>query len=408
MFIRWLFNLLLGYVVVEARGGGVEKLLNLAVSRGILFWDVHTKGDKTVFKTYPDNFPLLRPLTRKAGCSIRIHDKVGFPFLFYRFKKRRGLVAGLIIFFLFLYTAGSFIWFIEIRGAEEISQEDLLTTARELGLSPGTLKRNLDFPSLEREFLLARRELSWVGFQARGTKLVIEVVEKTLPEEDFREITSDLAASKEGLVEKVLVLSGEARVEAGDTVQEGEVLISGILTARYQEGDEVVEQEVGAVRARGEVWARVWYEFFATYSLVEVTRERTGNRAASYTLRFLDRDIHVGSGESPFRNYEREEIKGHLKWRNLDTPIELMTIYYYEVVLEKKELSRDQALYKAEEELFAGAQAALPPDVEIVSHEVEELPLPQKDKLRLRLIIETRENIAEEIEHQQKKEEQSD
>ncbi len=403
MFIRWLLNLLLGYVVIEAEGGGVEKLFNLALSRGILFWNVRRRGDKTVFSTYPDNFPLLRPLSRKAGCPIRIQGKAGFPFLFYRFKKRRGLVAGLILFFLFLYTASGFIWFIEITGAEELAEESLRATAEDLGLSPGTLKRGLDFYSLEREFLLARRDLSWVGFEIRGTKLEIRVVEKTLPEEDFRDVTSDLVASKDGLIEKILVLSGEARVEAGDTVREGEILVSGILTAHYQEGEEVIEGEAGAVRARGEVWARVWYEFSAAYPLTEYTRERTGNRTAFHTLSFLGREIHLGAPSSPYGNYEVEEIKRRVKWRNLDTPVEFMTLYYYEVEVTARELSRDEALFKAGEELFARAQKALPPEAEIAGHRREELP-PREGKLRLRLVIETRENIAGEMEHGQKEE----
>ncbi len=404
MLIRWLFNLFLGYVVLRADGPGVEKLLNLAISRGIVFWDVRQVGDKTFFKTYPDNFPLLRPLSRKAGCPIRIDKKAGFPFLFYRFKKRQGLVAGLIIFFLILYVAGNFIWFIEIKGIEGLEEKTILLTAEELGLAPGTYKRALDFPALERDFLLKRGELAWVGFQVQGTKLVIEVVEKAVPPPDFRDITSDLLAARDGLIEKVLVLSGEARVEEGDTVQEGQMLISGILTVRQEDGEEVIEREVGSVRARGEVWARVWYEFITAYPFVEQANERTGNRAAAYTLRFKDKEVRFGPGVSPYRNFEEEKIKGSLKWRNLDTPIEFNTIYYYELNVHTVELSAEEALYKAKEELYARAERSVPSDVEIVSHEVEELNLMGEDKLRLRLIVETRENIAEEKEHENKEE----
>ena len=404
MIVRWLMNLFLGYVIIRAEGDGVEKLLNLAVSRGILFWDIRYMGDKVVFKTYPDNFPLLRPLSRKAGCSLRIQAKAGFPFLFYRFKKRRGLVAGLIFFFLFLYTASNFIWFIEVKGLEEMEEAYILKIAGEVGLTPGTTKRGLDFESLEREFLLLERDLAWVGFEIQGARLVIVVTEKTRPPEDLRDITSDLVANRDGLIEKVLVLSGEARAEAGDTVQRGQVLISGTLTASRQEGDEILTWETGRVRARGEVFARVWYEFFAAYPLTEHTRERTGERAASYALRFLDREVFLGPGVSPYRNYEVEEIKRQVKWRNLDTPIEFMTIYYYELSLQTRELSGDEALFKAREELFAKASAALPAGVEVVSHEVEELPLTSGGQRGLRLIIETRENIAEEREHEIKEE----
>ena len=157
MLMKGLLNYFLGYVVIRVDGPGVEKLLNLAASRGILFWDIHYLDDKAVFKTYPDNFPLLRPLSRKAGCSLKIEKKAGFPFLFYRFKKRRGLVLGLLIFLVFIYVVSNFIWFIEVKGIENIEEETILKTAEKLGITTGTLKRSLDFPSLERGFLLERR-----------------------------------------------------------------------------------------------------------------------------------------------------------------------------------------------------------------------------------------------------------
>jgi similar to stage IV sporulation protein len=402
--MKGLLNFFLGYVVVRIDGPGVEKLLNLAIARGILFWDIHYAGDKAVFKTYPDNFPLLRPLSRKAGCFLKIEKKAGFPFLFYRFKKRRGLVLGLLVFLVFIYVVSNFIWFIEVKGLENIEEETVLKTAEKLGVTAGTLKRSLDFPSLERGFLLERRDLSWVGFQIQGTRLIIDVEEKAFFPEDFRDTTSDLVAARDGLVQKVLVLSGEARVEEGDTVQEGQILISGTLTQQEEIDGEIVAREVGLVRARGEVWARVWYEFLASYELTERIKERTGERAFFYTLRIKDREWVLGRVSSPYRNYEQETIKRRVKWRNLDTPIELVTIYYYEVNLLSKELSKDEALFKAKEELFVQAERTLPPDVEVVSHEVEELRILEDDTPRLRLMVETRENIVKEKEHEKKEE----
>jgi hypothetical protein len=90
VLMKGLLNFFLGYVVIRVDGPGVEKLLNLAIARGILFWDIHYAGDKAVFKTYPDNFPLLRPLSRKAGCSLKIQRKVGFPFLYLPLQKEAG------------------------------------------------------------------------------------------------------------------------------------------------------------------------------------------------------------------------------------------------------------------------------------------------------------------------------
>ena len=402
MLVRWFMQLFLGYVVLRVQGSGAENFLNQALSRGIVFWDVCFREGGILVKTYPDNFPLLRPIGRRTGCSLRIHGKYGLPFLFYRFKRRRGLVTGLLVFFLILYTAGRFVWFVEVEGLEEVEAEEILRAAEELGLHPGAYKRSLDFASLEREFLLKREDLAWVGFQLQGTRLIIEIMEKDPPLPDFRDTTSDLLASKDGVVEKVLVLSGEARVSPGDTVQKGQVLIVGVLTVEREEGEETVRMETGTVRARGEVWARVWYEFKVTRPLWEEIQERTGNSTTAYHVRILDRAGRFGPEASPYRNYQVEKIKANLTWRNMAAPIELITVHYHQLRLHRKELTRDEALYKGREELYSLARASVPSQAEISSVNVEELPSPREEMVSLRLVVETRENIVKEREHEEK------
>ncbi len=403
MFIKGLFNYFLGYVILKTHGQGVEKLINLALARGILIWDLKDKGDYTTFKTYLDSYFLLVPLCRKAKVRIKIEKKVGFPFLFSRLKKRLGLVMGLFIFVGSLYLLSNLILFIEVKGNEQVDDRIILNTARELGIVPGRFKHDLDFQNLEQEFLIARREFGWVGFYVKGTKLLIEVAEKLIPPEEGEDLTSDLVASRDGLVEKVLVLAGSARVKKGDSVKEGQVLISGYV---YEESSPLEHeangenQEAGRVRARGEVWCRVWYEFFSSAPLAETLRERTGKAAAAYILMIGGKEVNIGPKSSPYRNYEREIIKRRVKWRNLDTPIEFITIRYYELSLTKKTLTRDEALYKARENVLSQAEKILPPHVEVLTHEVMEMTPSGGEEVTLRLMVETLEEITVERKHE--------
>ncbi len=399
MFFQKLLKFILGYIVISARGAGVEKLINLAVSRGILLWDLQNLKDRAIFKTYPDNFFLLRPLSRKTRCSLQIEKKRGLPFLLARLKKRRGLLLGFFCFVIILYILSNFIWFIEIKGHENVPEEAILAAARELGLVPGTLKRNFDFPALEMEFLLVCHELSWVGLQMQGTKLTIEVEEEIISLQDVWGISSDLVASRDGLIEDVLTLVGEAKVVPGEIVIKDQVLISGVLTGEHAgRVDDLTEEGVVRqdVRARGEVWARVWYEFFSTVSLTEIMREKTGDLATGFSLRFDDRKFSFGQKRSPYRNYARKTIKYRLKWRNLAVPVEFIRVNYYELIITTQELTREEALYKAKEDVFSLAEKYIPACVERLSYEVSEISPFREGRIRVRLMIETRENIAKE------------
>ncbi len=255
-------------------------------------------------------------------------------------------------------------------------EEVILAAARELNLIPGTLKRNLDLPALEMEFLLVCCELSWVGLQVQGTKLIIEVAEKIVSLEDVRGITSDLVASRDGLIEDVLTLAGEAKVGQGETVIKGQLLISGVLTDNQSVRlNDLPEENVARenIRARGEVWARVWYEFFSEVSLLETVREKTGQIATGFFLWFDEKKISFGQKSSPYRNYTREIIKYRFKWRNLVVPVEFIMVNYHELIVTGQEIAPEEALHKAKNEAFSLAEKYISANVERLSYEMTEI-----------------------------------
>jgi hypothetical protein len=80
-----------------------------------------------------------------------------------------------------------------------------------------------------------------------------------------------------------------------------------------------------------------------------------------------------------------------------------MTIYYYELALQPGSSPGMKPCSKAREELFAQAGAVLPPEWRWSAMRWKSCPF-SRGQRRLRLVIETRENIAEEREHKPKEE----
>ena len=79
---------------------------------------------------------------------------------------------------------------------------------------------------------------------------------------DRLETARDLVAACDGVIVSVNAQSGEAAVEAGDTVRKGDVLIRGEERAGAE--------ETRGISARGEVVARTWVEAEADVSLVRL------------------------------------------------------------------------------------------------------------------------------------------
>ena len=114
-------------------------------------------------------------------------------------------------------------------------------------------------------------ELAYVKIDIKGVKATVEVVEKIFPREEISG-PCHIVAAKEGVVEEVLVLAGEAQVEKGKAVSKGDILISGVVYPQknpFMEGvEEELEEKPSLVRARGRVKARVWYQGYGECRLV--------------------------------------------------------------------------------------------------------------------------------------------
>ncbi|MGB9919294.1 MAG: sporulation protein YqfD [Moorellales bacterium] len=335
-----------GYVVLSVTGTNPERLLNLALSRGLVLWDARWAGSQRLYlKARPQDVFPLRHLARQSRCRLRLVARRGLPFLANRLRRRPGFLAGALFFLLALYVAGSFVWVVEVKFPEPVRYnrgETVLEQARVLGLRPGAWRSGLDPQALSRQLAQRLPNIAWVGVHLQGVKATVEVVERVLPPASVE--AAHIVAAKAGLIEEVLVVRGEARVKPGEVVRAGQVLISGII--RTPTGGAVV-------RAEGLVRARVWYRARAVVPLVEVREVATGRTRATYRLRVADREVRLwGPPGPPFQLYRVEaQCTGPVLLGTYRLPLSLTRITYSELRREEirrtpaeaKELARQQA-----------------------------------------------------------------
>ncbi len=388
-----------GYLLIQIKGRGIARLMNLTVKEGIRFRDLRSLGDTITVKIAPGDFKKLRPLLRKTGCTVHILEKKGGLLLSLAGRHRRGFLLGLILFCFILYFLSSLIWNISITGNETVSRSEILGVLEKHGVVQGILKKQLDLARIERAILLEIEELSWVGARVRGVYLEIQVVER-LMEPPVSQDVVDLVAAKDGLVVDVLVLAGEAAVNPGETVQKGQLLISGAApliddpaAEAAQENEEIQE---GRVKARGMVEALVWYEAFAESPLYVVQKIKTGNICRSFSLIVNNHSYHFwGKKEVPYRNYEEENIRHALVWRNLRFPVELVSNRCYELSVEVRTISPWEALQEARHQALQAVNLQLPRGgASIKKRYVNDYYFLELGTVGARVMIETLEDIA--------------
>ncbi len=410
MFLFRLMNFIIGYVTITVRGEAPEKFINMAATRGIFLWDIARRGEQSMrVNVRLSAVRPLRHIARRTRCGFRITRRTGLPFLWMRLARRKALAFGAVLFVLGLYLLSSFVWTIEVTGNSKVSTADILSVASGVGLNRGMPKWRLDCPAVERALKTKLPTISWAGVYVKGTRVAIEVVEKTLPEEK-NQSPAHIAAIKAGLIKEVLVFSGHAAVKEGDTVVPGQVLISGIVPPPEEpkaneppmsetQTEKTVPRQPTYVHAAGIVRARVWYEGYGEAPLVETGQRFTGREITRVCMKIKAREIILaGPQKIPFLHYETDvSVKKPPPWRNLRLPVELVISKYREV--ENYRLVRDRAEARrlAGERALKAVQGQLPQGARVVHKQLDELVVKEPESLvRVKALVESLEEIGTE------------
>ncbi len=375
--------------------------MNLTIREGISLHDLSSREDTIIVKVAPRDFKKLRPLLRRTGCSVHILERKGGLLLSLLGKHRRGLLVGFVLFCCLLYFLTSFVWNINIIGNETIGKDEILAALEKCGATVGTFKKQLDLSRLEKALLLEVEELSWVGAHLRGVFLEVQVVERQREPVDLKD-SCDLIASKDGLVVDILVLAGEAAVEAGETVRKGQLLISGSTPAAWpwgeQPGSELRENGSAEerIRARGMVEALVWYEAYAEAPLFIVQKSKTGAFSRSLTFKTGDRNYCLwGGGDVSYRNYEVEKTRYALAWRNLRFPVEIVSDKFFELAVSVETILPGDALREARNQALREINEHFPRGgITVNKRYVDDYYFPEWGTVGVRVMIETLEDIA--------------
>jgi sporulation protein YqfD len=326
VIIKKLWAYLYGYLTIVVKGVHPERFINMAIARGIQLWDLSWDSTDTLtVKIYAQSFRTLRHVARQSRCRVRICRKSGFPFLIKRFRRRRMLLIGAIVFVLALYFLSSLIWTVDVSGTRKLSSAQVKELVAAEGLKPGNFCFQLDRDQIENQLLRQLPEVSFVEVNIQP-RAKVKVVEKKTPAPS--QGPCHIVAKKEGVIDSILVLEGQGMVKEGDLVKKGQVLISGAIYPPLPEPDPAKpepqlsdQKPVSFVNAQGVVYGKYWYRFYGEALLDEVVKEKTGRQVRRYSIIMGGKELIIkGPEEIPYKYYESQTKSKILRWRNQTLP----------------------------------------------------------------------------------------
>ena len=251
-----MINWIKGYVIVEVEGLFLEKFTNFCIANHIPFWNV-VKVSNTKIKLTTDikSFKKMRKYIRKTRCRMKLLKRNGVPFRVFRYRKRKFFIVGIVMFLLTLKVLSSMIWNVNIIGNESINERELITQLETLGLRKGKFKKSIDTFYINYKMMIERDDISFITIGFDGINANVEIKEKKAkPEVEQKDQATNIIANKTGIIAQINVLSGIKKVNVGDTVIPGDILVEGIMEMTKQ------PEKTQYVHSEAEIKARIWYE----------------------------------------------------------------------------------------------------------------------------------------------------
>ena len=116
-----------GTIEFTAQGGFSERFLNLCRVKGVKLYHLSEKDGVLYAAASLNSFRKMRRCASRSGMRVRITEKKGLPFLYARFAKRTGLFIGIAVACFLLFFSTRSVWYIEIKGNTNISDERIMS-----------------------------------------------------------------------------------------------------------------------------------------------------------------------------------------------------------------------------------------------------------------------------------------
>ena len=256
-----LMDMLRGRVLLRVEGANTALLLNKCSCFGIEFWDVRRDGEFQLLLTVRRrDEKRVSLLAQRCGCVVKLALERGLPGRV-RFLRGRGVLCISTLMILgMLFWSSFYIWNIDVKGNECVPTGEILNALEDSGVAVGSFWPGFTADNIRSRVLAKLPELRWITVNVNGSNAQVIVRERIpVPELYHEKDYADVVAECAGMVEEVLALNGVALVKKGDTVAEGDVLISG-------EAENLME-ETRYLHALGSVRARTWHTLTAVCPL---------------------------------------------------------------------------------------------------------------------------------------------
>lgn len=325
-----------------------DKFIDMAGKSGVIIENLYKSGLREVTATIRvSDIHKLRRIAVKTMCRVYFSDRKGWKFILKNIASRIVLPVGLAAGIVFVSTFTRYIRIIDVYG-EGIDKTEIINKLESYGVHEGIKNDGEFFRNVEESFLIDNPEYSFIALKNKGVYLDIHAVKRSYAPDPYDpDLRCDIVAGCDCVITSVKVYEGTAKVEPGQTVKKGQVLIEGSENGKY-------------IAALGDVEGRVWYTAAAEKSIKAEKILRTGqynvNRRLKVPWKYVIMDKSSSFDKSETETRSISLLNGFFLGVQLEnvTEYEIETQYENIPLSELKSIAGQQAFELAIKKLPLG------------------------------------------------------
>lgn len=282
------------YWELTVRDTSIEALLNDLAEAELAFFAPRTIDAVTVYFCIPyGQVRQLRSITERRGSELLMCRPKGAIPTAHRLSRRYGLWVSLTICFVLLAVSNLFVWRIDVTGNKTIPTGTVLRAMEESGAGIGTFWPSFDGEQLKTELLLRLKDVQWVAvnYGSGGVEVVLRERRK-VPAVVDNDAPVHIIAERDSVVAEMSVKQGQPAVGVGDTVEKGQLLISGAAVSAMG--------TTRTVHALGDVKGRTWHTLTVRMPLEYIKKVYVGHRSLKISMIFGGKRLNFYRNSSIF------------------------------------------------------------------------------------------------------------
>ncbi len=251
--------------------------MNRLAARRIPFWGIDRLSE-VEFRcvVYWRDLEEASRVAGSAQCAVEVERYVGLRQTLRGLKRRPVMVVGMVVVLAALVLLPRFVWTVQVQGNERVQTGEILHALEKFGVKFGAWGADIRSQDIKNRMMNELPELRWCAVNRTGGCVTVLVAEREPePQIELEHEITNVVASRAGVITQMQVMDGFKACEVGDTVTEGQLLVSGY--ADWTTGPQ-------AVHALAEIYAMTWRH--ETVQIPKTVRQKcyTGEEITNYIL----------------------------------------------------------------------------------------------------------------------------